>query len=178
MLELVFIILAVLVATGFLLVVIAPKNLHNQIWFYVGIALIPLVFFALYLFIGQPSLLLEQQQQIAQQKSNQTVIEALHTKLEKSPDDYEGWLMLARSYQALEQPDLALKAYEKAIDLDASDLDLLWSAGEIAQQQANFALAHKFWTRLYQQLPADSDAAINLESILNALDRELKELKN
>lgn len=178
MLELVFISLAILATSLFMLFVLAPKSLHNQAWFYAGIALISVLFAGLYLLLGQPQVLLEQQQQIAQQKSNQTVIEALEAKLEKSPDDYEGWLMLAKSYQAIEQPENAAKAYAKLLEIDDSDLDLLWEIGEYAQQLGNFSLAKTAWSKLYQQLPADSDAAKTLQSLLNAIATREKPVKN
>jgi cytochrome c-type biogenesis protein CcmH len=42
------------------------------------------------------------------------MVSQLARRLEKQPDDLEGWLMLGRSYAALEQFPLAIRAYQHA----------------------------------------------------------------
>jgi len=44
----------------------------------------------------------------------QTMVARLARKLEKDPDDMEGWLLLGRSYRVLEQYQLAARAYQRA----------------------------------------------------------------
>ena len=44
----------------------------------------------------------------------QTMVSSLVRKLEKNPDDLEGWLLLGRSYSVLEQYPLAIRAYQRA----------------------------------------------------------------
>jgi cytochrome c-type biogenesis protein CcmH len=46
--------------------------------------------------------------------SPQSMVATLARRLEKQPDDLEGWLLLGRSYSVLEQYPLALRAYERA----------------------------------------------------------------
>lgn len=46
------------------------------------------------------------------------MVSSLAERLEDNPDDINGWIMLGRSYQTLEQFDDAVFAYEKAIALE------------------------------------------------------------
>jgi len=46
--------------------------------------------------------------------SPQAMVGRLARRLERNPDDLEGWLMLGRSYEALEETPLAVQAYERA----------------------------------------------------------------
>lgn len=46
--------------------------------------------------------------------SPQTMVARLARKLERNPDDLQGWLLLGRSYVVLEQYPLALRSYERA----------------------------------------------------------------
>src|SRR5262249_44569628 len=51
------------------------------------------------------------------------MVAGLASKLEANPNDYNGWLMLGRSYTVLKDFDNASKAYEKAIALKPSEVD-------------------------------------------------------
>ncbi len=51
------------------------------------------------------------------------MVGGLAERLEKSPDDYDGWLMLGRSYAVLQNMAGASKAYEKAIALKPTEVD-------------------------------------------------------
>jgi len=46
--------------------------------------------------------------------SPQTMVARLARKLEKDPQDLDGWLMLGRSYSVLQQYQLAVRAYQRA----------------------------------------------------------------
>ncbi len=46
------------------------------------------------------------------------MVSSLAARLEDNPDDINGWIMLGRSYQTLEQFDDAVDAFEKAISLE------------------------------------------------------------
>tara|TARA_R110002096_G_scaffold161007_4_gene327398 strand:- start:2288 stop:3280 length:993 start_codon:yes stop_codon:yes gene_type:complete len=46
------------------------------------------------------------------------MVASLAARLEENPDDLNGWIMLGRSYQTLQQFDTAIAAYEKAVELD------------------------------------------------------------
>jgi cytochrome c-type biogenesis protein CcmH len=47
----------------------------------------------------------------------QNMVSRLARRLEKNPDDLEGWLRLGHSYTVLEQYPLAIRAYQKASEL-------------------------------------------------------------
>jgi cytochrome c-type biogenesis protein CcmH len=47
----------------------------------------------------------------------QAMVASLARRLERHPDDLEGWLMLGRSYIVLEQPAHAARAYQRANEL-------------------------------------------------------------
>jgi cytochrome c-type biogenesis protein CcmH len=58
------------------------------------------------------------------------MIAGLEARLAENPDDAEGWRMLGWSYFNTEKYDLASKAYEKSVELDASDPAVLAAYGE------------------------------------------------
>ncbi|HTW38492.1 MAG TPA: hypothetical protein VMD49_07980 [Steroidobacteraceae bacterium] len=53
----------------------------------------------------------------AAEDSPQAMVGRLARRLQHDPDDLSGWLMLGRSYLALEQTPLAIRAYERADQL-------------------------------------------------------------
>lgn len=50
-----------------------------------------------------------------------SMVAGLEQRLAKEPDDGKGWLLLAKSYQFLNRPDDARKAYAKADALGNAD---------------------------------------------------------
>jgi len=54
----------------------------------------------------------------------ETMIRKLVTKLEKDPNDVNGWKMLGWSYLNTDRPDDAAKAYETALKLDPGNEDI------------------------------------------------------
>ena len=74
---------------------------------------------------GQPS-----QQQI------EANVAALAKRLEQSPDDLQGWMMLARSYSSMEKHNEAAAAYGKATAMKTDDADL-WADYAFAAAMAN-----------------------------------------
>ncbi len=58
------------------------------------------------------------------------MIAGLEARLAENPDDAEGWRMLGWSYFNTEKYDLASKAYEKSVALDASNPAVLAAYGE------------------------------------------------
>ncbi len=60
----------------------------------------------------------------------ETLAVRLADRLEKTPDDLEGWLLLARTYLSLERYAKAAKGYEQALRLDPGDADLTGAYGE------------------------------------------------
>jgi cytochrome c-type biogenesis protein CcmH len=58
------------------------------------------------------------------------MVAKLEQHLRDQPNDLAGWLMLGRSYLALERGDEAVAAYERARGLDANNVDALLGLGE------------------------------------------------
>jgi cytochrome c-type biogenesis protein CcmH len=87
-----------------------------------ALATIPIMALTLYLALGRVDLI------GARAPNNMADIEEsirlLAERLAKQPNDLEGWVLLARSLQATDQPDKALKAYEFALKLAPEDLDI------------------------------------------------------
>lgn len=46
------------------------------------------------------------------------VVEALAERLKDNPDDVDGWVLLGRSHQSMQQYDEAIAAFEKALELE------------------------------------------------------------
>ncbi len=64
------------------------------------------------------------------------MVEGLAARLEENPDDLQGWMMLARSYQVLERPQDALAAYRRAGDLAPEDIDVKILEARLLRQMA------------------------------------------
>lgn len=53
-----------------------------------------------------------------------SMVDGLATRLEKKPEDADGWVLLARSYLHIDRPAAALAAYEHARALGKTDVNL------------------------------------------------------
>lgn len=87
---------------------------------------LPVAAALLYLLIGTPAALNPppQQQQFTADDIERMVA-GLAAKLEKEPDNLQGWVMLARSYKAMGRLPEAVRAYERGGSLVEGDADLL-----------------------------------------------------
>jgi cytochrome c-type biogenesis protein CcmH len=66
------------------------------------------------------------------------LVKKLAAKLEQQPDNLEGWLMLGRSYMAMNQPDKAIGAYERGMQVNSENATLLLAYAEaLAQTSGN-----------------------------------------
>jgi cytochrome c-type biogenesis protein CcmH len=101
----------------------------------VGIA-VPVAVAALYLVLGTPEALKPPGEQIASatvkggthgESSEQimALVEQLESRLKKHPDDAQGWAILGRSYLVLEQFPQARHAFDRAVQLNRNDPQLL-----------------------------------------------------
>lgn len=97
-------------------------------------ALIPIGALALYAVLGDPSALRPEVQQAAagqdgahamSQEQIKAMVAQLAEKLEKNPDDAEGWQMLARSFVVFQRLPEAARAYDRAYKLNAGDPNML-----------------------------------------------------
>ena len=110
---------------------------------FMSLGLIPLAAMLLYFSLGRPDLLnprtLENARTAAGQAtppSLEAAIAKIERRLQDHPDDLEGWVLLARSYQATGQADKAVAAYRKALALASDNPDLKVRYAE-ALAQAN-----------------------------------------
>lgn len=96
--------------------------------------LIPVVAVLLYLVLGTPTALLPQTaneraeagggHDVSREEVERMIVN-LAAKLEKEPNNVEGWVVLARSYYVLKRYDLSAQAYEHLVGLVPNDADLL-----------------------------------------------------
>lgn len=63
--------------------------------------------------------------------SLEVLAQGLAERMEKTPDNLDGWLMLGRTYLTIEQPDKALKALERAYRLAPEQPDALVAYAEV-----------------------------------------------
>jgi cytochrome c-type biogenesis protein CcmH len=113
----------------------APINARNTAYL-LGIGL-PLIAIVFYLKVGEPHLIANpapvgeppSAESAAPPERTQAQIEAnvakLAERLKSSPNDAQGWTMLARSYSQMEKYPEAADAYAKATELNPKDADLL-----------------------------------------------------
>lgn len=95
--------------------------------------LLPVCAIGLYLWLGSPEALVPQAQRAAgppDAAQIEGMVERLAKKMESTPDDPQGWLMLARSYRVLGRNAEAARAYGKAEGAVAGDPKLLTDYAE------------------------------------------------
>jgi len=99
---------------------------------YALVATLPLAALALYLALGNPAAL-DATRHTAQQDGPDMdgMLTALEGKLKQNPANAEGWIMLARSYAALERYTEAVRAYAQAAALQPGNARLLGDYAEV-----------------------------------------------
>jgi len=111
-------------------VVVWPLYRHQRklSLYSVAAILVVLAFSAgMYSYIGTP----DGQSAESEMASMEEMLAGLDQRLRENPDDLTGWNMLARSYFQLEQYDRAIKAYERAVEIEsASNAQTLVDLGE------------------------------------------------
>jgi cytochrome c-type biogenesis protein CcmH len=110
-----------------------PAAAHGARPVRIGVAVaiavaIPLAAWLTYLGFGNPGALLEQPAGHGEAAVTPEVVEQMVAKLaarlEATPDDADGWALLARSYYALERFPQAIAAYGRAVKLRTDDANL------------------------------------------------------
>jgi len=102
---------------------------------------VPVVAIGLYLGLGRADLADVQPQKAPDVHQIEAMMTKLENHLKEKPDDSEGWVMLGRSYTALNQYDKAENAYSKAYKLIGDDPDFLADYAEIIAMNRNNELA-------------------------------------
>lgn len=108
---------------------------------------IPALVVALYLFLGQPAMPTAEQgessnttspMQTTQAADIDTLFNKLKQRLEKNPDDGNGWMMVGLTYMHYQQYPQAVEAYQKAVQLLPGDTN-----AEAGLQRAQAAASGK-----------------------------------
>jgi cytochrome c-type biogenesis protein CcmH len=86
---------------------------------------LPLLAAGLYAKLGTPSALDQAQGRKFTQQDIDRMVSDLAAQMEKEPDNYQGWVMLARSYKVMRRTAEAERAYERGLPLVEQDPQLL-----------------------------------------------------
>ena len=102
---------------------------------------VPVVAISLYLGLGRADLADVQPQKAPDVHQIEQMMSKLINHLKEKPDDSEGWVMLGRSYTALNEYGKAEQAYQKAYGLIGDDPDFLADYAEIIAMNHDNQLA-------------------------------------
>ncbi len=131
--------------------------------------LVPLIAFGLYLWSGSAGVVVEAVEaskdsqssgQVARQEEMHGVSEMigrLERKLEQSPGDAEGWILLGRSYAYLKRFDAASRAFAVAVDLKPDDPRLLGDYAEALAVTRNSRIDMEVMGLVQRALAIDPD---------------------
>ncbi len=128
------------------------------------LALLPLAAAALYWKLGNPGAIIAPADPAAAHVAGHAttpasiaaMVDALARKLERNPDNPEGWAMLARSLVVLQRNAEALPAFEKAVALVPADAELLADYADAAAVAQQGRLAGKPMQLVRRALRADA----------------------
>ncbi|HXX82822.1 MAG TPA: c-type cytochrome biogenesis protein CcmI [Casimicrobiaceae bacterium] len=124
----------------------ARPSLRAWVVALVLIAAVPGAAFLLYQRLGNPAATTVAAIGAGHEVSNEQIVamvDALAQKLKQRPDDAEGWVLLARSYRALERFAESAEAYEHAETLVRDDPDLLADYADVLAMAQGKRLAGK-----------------------------------
>jgi cytochrome c-type biogenesis protein CcmH len=127
-------------------------------------AMLPIGAVVLYAGIGNPEAVLtaqqagggaEPQQHQVTPQDIEAMVGRLAQRLEKEPDNAEGWMMLGRSYYVMNRFPDAARAYERAIALMPDNADVLADYADALAVGQNRSLAGKPLQLIERALKAD-----------------------
>jgi cytochrome c-type biogenesis protein CcmH len=115
-------------------------------WMALSALLVPLIAILFYQLLGSPEIITRLAEQPQTTGGNATahtqpsdmeglppmdeLVRRLAAKLEEEPNNPEGWFMLGRSYMVMNQHANALKAFERAVQLDSQNAGILLAYAE------------------------------------------------
>ena len=141
----------------------------------VGVA-VPLLAAAVYLAIGTPSAL--DPETGAGPHQVEALVARLAERLRQRPDDLDGWVLLARSYDAMGRSAEAARAFEHAeqlaprvLEQDAHNLTALVLAGSSAFRRGDYKAAAGHWERMLPQLQPGSEEAEGIQANIDEARR-------
>lgn len=146
--------------------------------------LVPLSALVLYAMVGNPTMGLNpaatqaqsQRQAPMTQQDIENMVSNLAAKLEKEPDNIEGWTMLGRSYLQMQRYADAVKVYERIMPSVQTNADLLISYAEALAGAGGNTLKGKPTAVLAQALKIDPQHPMGLW-LLGTAAAELGEYK-
>lgn len=129
----------------------------------VGLAL-PALAIGLYVLLGNPTAMLEPNgpQHKVSAGDMERLVAGLAQKLEKDPDNLQGWAMLARSYKMLGRNVEAELAFERAGSFLDNDAQLLAIYADLAATNANGNFAGKPTQLIQKALKVDPENGMAL----------------
>ena len=153
----------------------APVMRSNAAAIAVALA-VPLISISVYLVLGSPQGLNPSRASAAQgaphdQAQIEGMVASLAQRLESNPDDVEGWVMLARTYTALERFDEAAGAYAKAEARLPSNAQLLADYADSLAMAQGQSLQGKPEALIRRALAADGN---NLKALALAGSAEFE----
>ena len=122
----------------------------------IGLTL-PVASLSMYLWVGEPQALqamATEPPEKAMQTELSGMVQTLAKKLETNPENQEGWVMLGRSYRALEKYDNAVSAYDRALKLSADD-NLKLERAEVLALKAKGNFEGEPWSVIREILKKD-----------------------
>ncbi len=118
---------------------------------------LPLTAAGLYWALGNPTALDPMARRDFSRQDIDDMVASLAAKLEKEPENYQGWLMLARSYKALGRYDEAERAFEKAMPVVEKNAQLLGAYADLLAAKAGGSLEGKPEELIGRALALDPD---------------------
>jgi cytochrome c-type biogenesis protein CcmH len=99
----------------------------------------------------------------------EVLVQKLAAKLKEQPENRQGWIMLGRSYMAMGQPEQAIGAYQRALELNGEDASLLLAYAESLAKMNNNDFTGKPASLIEKahQLEADNPNALWMMGILS-----------
>jgi cytochrome c-type biogenesis protein CcmH len=112
---------------------------------------------------GAAAAAIAQQSPADQAKTIRAMVDGLATRLQSQPDDYDGWMRLAKSYKVLGERDKAIAAARHAIGLRPTEIEPRLALAQIQLGDAtDTALPGDFLATLKDVLAIDGDDATAL----------------
>ena len=120
--------------------------------------LLPLLATSLYLWLGNPAALQKVEKPRITAEQIDGMVAKLAERLKQNPDDIKGWMMLARSYEALQRMDDAASAFEQVMRLGGDkNPDLLTHYADLLGVLAHGKLEGKPLELVHQALKIDPE---------------------
>ena len=108
----------------------------------------------------------------------QSFVAQLEARLTSDSEDAQGWALLARSYEALEETDKAHQAWLGLLRADPDHSDGLWLAGVNAVKRGKPEEARPLWTALREQYETGSQDYDLITQALATLDAPNQDTPN